>query len=187
MKRFLLVIALVAVVGCQDAADPLMPDAAIPLMPHADMPLFARGGQPAPATTATVLFGDPRAGSPFPPQEEHDASYHAADKLVPRNVVIPVGGTVVFEVAPVHVVAIYDAGTTPDDIDLSQTADIPGPFPPGFLIVDPANRIEFQGTDELFSPRTFSYTFTAPGRYLIICAITPHFALADMYGWVTVQ
>jgi plastocyanin len=85
------------------------------------------------------------------------------------------------------VVAIYDAGTTPEDIDLSQTANVPGPFPPGFLIVDTTDRIAFQGTDDLFTTRTYSYTFTAPGRYLVICAITPHFASTDMYGWVTVR
>jgi plastocyanin len=180
MNRFCLLVAgLATIAGCHGAD--------VPLGPEADVPLFARGGQPGPAMTATVRFGDPRAGSPFPPQVEHDASSHAADKIVPRNVVIPVGGMVVFEVAPFHVVAIYDAGTTPDDIDVSQTVDVPGPFPPGFLIVDPTNRIAFQGADELFAPSTFSYTFTAPGRYLVICAITPHFTAADMYAWVTVR
>ncbi len=180
MKRFcLLTFGMLTVAACQDTA--------IPLVPDADSPAFARGGQPGAPTSATVRFGDPRAGSPFPPAAGHDASYHAADKLVPRNVVIPVGGTVVFEVAPVHVVAIYDAGTTPDDIDVSQTANVPGPFPPGFLIVDATNRIAFQGTDGIFTTRTFSYTFTAPGRYLVICPITPHFTEGDMYGWVTVR
>jgi len=30
-------------------------------------------------------------------------------------------------------------------------------------------------------------TFDEPGRYLVICTTLPHFAEADMYGWVIVQ
>jgi hypothetical protein len=30
-------------------------------------------------------------------------------------------------------------------------------------------------------------TFSTPGRYLIICNVTPHFAVDHMYGWVDVK
>ena len=32
-----------------------------------------------------------------------------------------------------------------------------------------------------------SFTFTEPGRYLVICTFLPHFADAQMYGWVIVK
>ena len=34
--------------------------------------------------------------------------------------------------------------------------------------------------------RTVSHTFSAPGRYLVICAFIPHLNL-NMYGWVEVR
>jgi hypothetical protein len=30
-------------------------------------------------------------------------------------------------------------------------------------------------------------TFATPGKYLMICNVTPHFAFAKMYGWVIVK
>ena len=30
-------------------------------------------------------------------------------------------------------------------------------------------------------------TFDEPGRYLVLCNFTPHFAEFDMYGWVNVK
>ncbi len=50
--------------------------------------LFAlpRGSSGDPPLTATVRFGLPQVGSPFPPGSGHDASGHAKDSLVPRPV-----------------------------------------------------------------------------------------------------
>ena len=140
-----------------------------------------------PTLEATVQFGDPNAGSPFPPTAGHDQSIHAADKVVPRTVVIDKGGTVTFDTFGVHTVAIYDDGTEPEDIDTSML--IPTPcIPPPLAIDDPVDRLAY--FDAPCAPPglvSFEYTFDQPGRYLVICAFLPHFEEADMYGWVIVR
>jgi plastocyanin len=131
-----------------------------------------------PDGSATARFGNPNAGTVFPPAE-HDASFHAYDKINPRNVVISAGGSVDFEVFGFHQVAIYEPGVTPDDIDVP-------PFPPeSNIFIDDATDRLFLGapTASVTSPPG---TFATPGKYLMICNVTPHFAFAKMYGWVTV-
>ena len=66
----------------------------------------AKGGNSSPLA-ASVQFGQPNVGSPFPPGEAHDHSFNAKDNLVPRTVVIDVGGTVTYQTFGVHQVAIY--------------------------------------------------------------------------------
>jgi len=155
----------------------------------------SHANSPGVPTSATVRFGDENAGSPFPPQEEHDQSIHATDKMVPRTVVIAQGGEVTYEVHPFHQVAIYAPGTHPDDIDLSPAAleDLVLPFPPflleDFIINDPTNRVALSPPLALTetSWTTPAGTFDAPGRYLVICTTFPHFVAADMFGWVIVK
>ena len=144
--------------------------------------------------TATIQFGQPNVGSPFPPTSGHDQSAHAKDNLVPRTVVIKTGGTVTFEVpALVHQIAIYRPGTKPDDIDTSIVTTLnahagcvgdPVVFAP-LVINDPANR-EAVYPIPCFTPTTRTHLFTSPGRYLVICAFLPHFNV-QMWGWVTVK
>jgi plastocyanin len=152
----------------------------------------------APPTHAHVHFGDENAGSPFPP--DHDRSFHATDKMVPRTVVISQGGSVTFNTTPPHQIAIYKPGTLPEDINLHpdflEDLVLPSPpFPPNtiipdILIDDPVGRVvlgpdpDFFGHVEWTTP---AGTFDEPGRYLVICTILPHFAEADMYGWVIVK
>jgi plastocyanin len=102
--------------------------------------------------------------------------------------VVAVGGTVTFHTFGVHQVAIYAPETEPDDIDTSLVAaPLPG-CPPVPLINDPLNRVAVLGAQPCAGgPATVSYTFQAPGRYLIICTFLPHFRDFDMYGWVIVQ
>src|SRR5689334_19866290 len=90
-----------------------------------------------------VQFGQNEHGSPFDPAVGHDRSSQAQDLLIPRTVVIPVGGQVTFEIDPFHRVNVYRAGTGPGDIDLSKLIDFSsGPvFIPNFVIDDPTNRI----------------------------------------------
>ena len=147
-----------------------------------------------PPTDAHVHFGDENAGSPFDP--DHDQSFHAVDKMVPRTVVISQGGSVTFSITPPHQVAIYEPGTTPNDINLHPDFldDLAVPFPPFNIpdiiinytegrvaLSDPPN---FFGHTEWTTPEG---TFDEPGRYLVICTILPHFAAANMYGWVIVK
>lgn len=87
-----------------------------------------------------------------------------------------------FEVEGHHQVAVYEAGTTPDDITVP-------PFPPNFFINDLGGRLAL-GPETPPGPTTFTPspgTFATPGRYLILCNITPHFARFNMYGWVIVK
>ena len=159
--------------------------------------LFAlpRVGAGGPPLTATVQFGRPDVGSPFPPGSGHDASGHAKDSLVPRTVVISQGWSVTFEIGPFHRVAIYQAGTTPDDIDTTATVNLTVPFfIPNFTINDPNGRIALSPPAPLTTlslvPIVWTTppgTFNAPGRYLVTCTTVPHFVENDMFGWVIVK
>lgn len=137
--------------------------------------------------SATVRFGHPEAGSPFPPAIEHDQSIHAIDNLIPRTVVIDKGGTVTFEAVALHQIAIYAPGKDPGDVNVQSLAAIPcpGTLPP--RINDPIGRIPINGSNPTgCGPRTYTHTFANPGRYLVICEVLPHFGVG-MYGWVIVR
>jgi plastocyanin len=109
--------------------------------------------------------------------------------MVPRTVVIDVGGTVTFNTVGVHQIAIYAPGTTPDDIDTSILVPTPAGCPkPGgapLLIDDPENRVALL-TRSCPAPVALHYKFEKPGRYLVICAFLPHFQV-QMWGWVEVR
>ena len=109
--------------------------------------------------------------------------------MVPRTVVIDLGGTVTFNTAGVHQVAIYAPGTDPDDIDMSILVPTPAGCPkPGgapLLMNDPENRVALYA-QACGGIRKVEHTFTKPGRYLVICAFLPHFQV-QMYGWVEVR
>jgi plastocyanin len=139
--------------------------------------------------SATIDFGRDQLGSPFPPPSGHDASGHSRDSLFPREVVIDKGGTVTFVMGAsgVHEVAIYEPGTTPADINASLLEPPSPTCPPVPLINDPNHRIAVVSDQvcEGGSPAP-TWTFTAPGRYLVICTLLPHFQ-TGMYGWVTVR
>jgi hypothetical protein len=114
---------------------------------------------------ATVQFGQPNVGSPFPPTSGHDQSAHAKDNLVPRTVVIDRGGTVTFNTFGVHQVAIYEPGTEPEDIDTSILAPMPPGCPPGpRLINDPNGRVALYAQPCGPGTRQVQHTFTEPGR-----------------------
>src|SRR5215510_388465 len=78
-------------------------------------------GQGGSGNNAVMQFGQVDVGSPAPPGSDHDQSAHAKDNIVPRTVVITVGGTVTFNVAAaVHQVRIYKPGTDDEDINTSN-------------------------------------------------------------------
>ena len=129
----------------------------------------SKGGGPSPLA-ASVQFGQPNVGSAFPPAEAHDHSFNAKDNLVPRTVVIDVGGTVTYQTFGVHQVAIYKPGTEPSDIDTTMVTNPGGGCPPIPLINDPNNRLAVLGAQPCGGRTTApSYTFTKPGKYLVIC------------------
>jgi hypothetical protein len=138
-----------------------------------------------PDVSATVRFGNDDVGSPFPPITDHDQSGNGKFNLIPRAVTIAEGGSVTYDILVrfgIHQPAVYEAGTTPDDIDIQ------GPFP---FVNDPDGRLAIgpavsaaTGTDTWTTP---AGTFDEPGRYLVFCNFAPHFAEFDMYGWVEVK
>jgi plastocyanin len=135
------------------------------------LPVVALAGPP---DSATMDFGNPDHGSGCNFPCEDDASFHSVDQIVPGSVSISVGGTVTFDVEGFHQVAIYGPGVTPQDIEPD-----PATFP---FVNDPDGRIFLGGLTA-----DASYTFTEPGKYLVICNLTPHFEGAQMWGWIQVQ
>ena len=160
--------------------------------------LAAVTGQGKSPTDAVMQFGQADVGSPFPPGSEHDQSAHAKDNIVPRTVVIAVNGTVTFNVPPgVHQINIYKPGTEPEDVDTSMAnlttlaARAGCAAPPGVVnapIVISTGGANFEAAIPVpcLTPTTRTYTFTQPGKYLVICAFLPHFQVG-MYGWVEVK
>lgn len=149
--------------------------------------MLAAGVTALPDGSATVRFGNPTAGSTFPPPEGHDASSNAKDNLIPRTVTIARGGSVTYAIDGFHQPIVYEAGTVPSDIEAPPfppeenlfVTPPAGPLVPGQLARGPLNE----------PPATQTWTtslFDEPGRYLVICNLTPHFSFFDMYGWVIV-
>ena len=127
-----------------------------------------------PPDTATMHYGRPNLGSGcnFPCTD--DASFHAVDKIKPGAVSITEGGTVNFDVEGFHQVTIYADGKTPKDVAVDAAA---------FPFVNDADLRLFLGTPTVDA----SFTFAKAGKYLVICNVAPHFAGAQMWGWVNVK
>ena len=106
--------------------------------------------------------------------------------LAPHEARIKAGGAVMFVIAGLHQVLVYDDGTDPATIDIDNT--VPVTMPPGPpLINDPARRL-YRGPDPSLLPRdrTEAVNFPRPGRYLVICGVRPHFVNDRMFGYVQV-
>ena len=125
-------------------------------------------------STVTMRFGRPEVGSGcnFPCDDDH--SFHAVDRIAPKSVAISAGDTVEFDVDGFHQVAVYEPGIRPRDIEPN-----PATFP---FVEDPGGRLAI-GVPTV----DFAYTFDEPGKYLVICSITPHFEEAQMWAWVIVR
>ena len=151
-------------------------------------------GQGDTGSNAVMQFGQVDVGSPAPPGSDHDASAHAKDNIVPRTVTITVGGTVTFNVpAAVHQVRIYKPGTDDEDIDTSKLTTLAAyagcSGNPVFnvpLVINDTNNLEAAIPIPCLTPTTVKHTFTAPGKYLVICGFLPHFEVG-MYGWIEVK
>ena len=85
--------------------------------------------------------------------------------------------TVLFDLTGFHQVAIYGPGGPGA---LHGAISILGP---GNLVNDPTNRV-VGGLGPLDAD--FSYTFTVPGTYLVICNIATHFDNDGMFMYLTV-
>ena len=140
-----------------------------------------------PLANATVSFGQWQTSPPldrFPNASPADRNQH---ELLPNEVRIRKGGAINFVISGFHQVAVYGPGTQPAAINVNDTVPSTG-TPAGVpLINDPTNRV-YRGLDPSLQPRdrVEVVTFAQPGRYLVICAVRPHFVDDGMYGFVTV-
>lgn len=153
-----------------------------------------------PMATATVSFGSWASGvDRFPNIGQAPGLPNNVHALIPNEVQIKAGGTVNFAVSGFHLVIVYGDGTRPEDIDTTDT--VPATIQPGPpMINDDRNRV-YRGLDPtvlprlsgppqgtaqpFFQDRVEAVNFSAPGRYLVICGVLPHF-LGGMYGYVKV-
>jgi hypothetical protein len=158
-----------------------------------------------PLRSATVTFGafmsHPTActtPTPCPVLDRFVPGTNAAaynhHALVPEIATIAAGGTVNFIISGFHVVAIYDDGIQPSDIDISILVPPTTPTGPArvpAVFNDPAGRI-YRGLDPATLPaggprsdRVEAFMFDRPGLYLVVCAVVSHFQ-DGMYGYVRV-
>lgn len=192
MARILRLAAVLAALSCADGGTPLDPTADVKALGAGSVDAARPVAPPGLPSTATLTFGRSGVGSPFPAPDGHDMSIHAYDKILPHVVNITVGGSVTINLGPLHAAAVYDVGTRPEDITLSDATldDLPVPPIPNFVINDPTNRVALGPAPDPFGPSSWTTppgTFDEPGRYLVICVIMPHFAFAKMYAYVNVH
>ncbi|HXV82818.1 MAG TPA: hypothetical protein VEG60_23385 [Candidatus Binatia bacterium] len=160
-----------------------------------------------PLANATVSFGQ---WDPNDPDLENPPNAFPLDRLladpsmgrgnnhqlIPQIATIKEGGSVNFNISGGHVVAIYDDGTQPEDINLVNIEPAANcPTNAGGVLSDSNNRI-YRGP--CFAPATNNATtdqrrdgvevvqFTKPGTYLVICARKNHFVNDNMFGFVRV-
>jgi plastocyanin len=134
-------------------------------------------------SAATMTFGAWSSSPPLDRFKVAPAPNRNVHVLQPNEVDIESGGTVNFIISGFHLVMVYDDGTEKADIvpTLDSTSTAPG------LIDQPANRL-YRGFDPRLAPpdRVEVVHFAAPGRYLVICGVLPHFN-QGMLGYVNVK
>lgn len=128
------------------------------------------------------FFGNPPMGA----RNHHE--------MVPNTTTIAISpervsdGGVNFIISGNHVLAIYDAGTQPEEINTNLL--VPGITIGGGVIDDPNKRI-YRGVNETAPTgardRVEAVHFSKPGTYLVICAIRSHFVDDGMFGFVVVE
>jgi hypothetical protein len=146
--------------------------------------------QSGPLSNAVVSFGQWPSDFTPPLDRYPNAPLTPAQNvhlLLPNEAVIKAGGAVMFVIAGLHQIIVYDDGTEPTQINANLTVPTTG-VPAGVpLINDPNGRI-YRGVDPSLFPRDRSESvhFPKPGRYLVICGVRGHFVNDDMFGYVRV-
>jgi hypothetical protein len=170
-------------------------------------------------SSATVSFGkwdpnDPELSSPLDRLLADPAAGVGNNHLlVPKVVTITEGGAVNFIISGGHVLAVYDHGTKPKDIDSAiepacafplPTSGITTPCSPvnnmgmpvaGGILSDTNGRIyrgTFLNTNPARRDGVEVVQFSKPGTYLVICARANHFfnpvtQKFEMFGFVKVE
>jgi hypothetical protein len=150
-----------------------------------------------PQANATVSFGEWK--SDFSPPLDRitgDPAMGAGNnhELIPQTATIKEGGSVNFIISGGHVLAIYDNGTQPDDIDRG-----PGHIEAATTCATTAGGVLSDTKDRIYRGPCFTgrrdgvevVKFAKPGTYLVICARKDHFFNPDtqqfqMFGFVKV-
>ena len=85
-----------------------------------------------------------------------------------------------------HQVAVYEPGVTPEDIDVPPFGP---PADPTFdnIFINDGDGLLFPMPPPTVSTTSPAGAFATPGKYLMICNVTPHFLFAKMYGWIEVK
>jgi plastocyanin len=134
--------------------------------------------------------------------------------VLPRRIRVKAGDVVNFVVAGLHVIRVYDDGVRLGDVKLQIPDECevnpipPAPFPPQCFfeamipvpVIPPLGLgVFYEGLNPLAPPvgappfaqpsvavnRVEPIVFLEPGRFLVICAVLPHFN-DRMYAWVEV-
>jgi hypothetical protein len=158
----------------------------------------------APPRIVTVGFGNGLNTA----QPGNPANHH----VIPDTIRINAGDVVNFSVAGFHIIRVYGNGVTlsnikaliPDECEINPLppATFPATCGPPPVPVVPAGTLSvyYQGINGLVSPqpgppfalpspainRVESVSFSDVGRYLVICAVLPHFN-DKMYAWIEVR
>jgi plastocyanin len=134
--------------------------------------------------------------------------------VLPDVIKVRVGDVVSFNVAGLHIIRVYDDGVKLGDLrnvipDECETNPAPGtPFPPTCFLSPPAPPVipqlglpvYYEGLNSIAGPpplppftsvstaqnRIEPVAFLKEGRFLVICAVLPHFN-DNMYAWVEVK
>jgi hypothetical protein len=141
-------------------------------------------------------------------QPGNPANHH----VIPDTIRVNVGDVVNFSVAGFHIIRVYGNGVKLSDVkaEIPDECEVnplpPATFPPQCgappvpVVSAGALSVYYQGINPLVSPqpgppfamasaatnRVEPVSFLAPGRYLVICAVLPHFN-DRMYAWVEVR
>lgn len=148
-----------------------------------------------PLANATVSFGEWR--SDFDPPLDRIVADPAGGagnnhELIPQIATIKEGGAVNFIVSGGHVVAIYDDGSQPEDINLVNTEPAATCAATAGGVLSDSNGRIYRGP--CFTGRRDGVEvvqFAKPGTYLVICARKNHFLNPttqqfEMFGFVKV-
>ena len=148
-----------------------------------------------PLANATVSFGEWK--SDFTPPLDRlvgDPAMGAGNNhsLIPQVATIKAGGAVNFIISGGHVVSVYDDGTEPEDINLTNTEV-------ASVCATTAGGVLSDSNDRIYRGPCFTgrrdgvevVQFSKPGTYLVICARKNHFfnpttQQFEMFGFVKV-
>ena len=129
------------------------------------------------------FFGNPPAGA----GNRHEVIPTVSRVNTSRND----SGGVNFIISGNHVVAIYDDGTRPEDIDPDRLVQVEPPITVGGGIIDDPDKRIYRGANQTAATgardRVEVVHFSKPGTYLVICAIRNHFVNDGMYGFVVAK